>query len=509
MHRSEEELMKIIVCEFNQETNSFNPITTKMENYEQGGVYEGEEIIRELKDKPCAVAGMLQAIKEAKAEVIPAYSMYAQSGGPVEQEVLDLFLQKTLAVIRRSLPVDGVFVSMHGATQSTQYDDVCGLIAEKIWKEVGETVVIAASCDLHANVTEKMINNLDIVCGYHTYPHEDFFETGYRAGKLGMEYLTGKKKTPMVRVMIPMIVPASSYTTISGPFSELMAYGESLVKEGKLFDFSIFQMQPWLDVAEGGSVVLAIASDPKAAESYAVEMAQRLLDMRKEFNPKLYSVDEVFRMAAENKSKQPIILVDSADSTNAGAVGDNAYVLKKLLESKLNIKTAIVIDDPPAAELAHQLGVGSKAIFSIGGTKDPAASESVKVEAIVKSLHEGVFVQEGPAGRGLVRNIGRTAVLSIGDIDVVVCHHMMGNGDPQLYRAFGIEPTFYQLVVVKACTSFRAAYGIFAKEICDTNTPGAASVHLLSLKFRKIPDSFYPFSDLEGYHINDIAYGRS
>jgi microcystin degradation protein MlrC len=479
-----------------------------MEDYEQGGIYRGEEMLRELKDKPCAVAGMLQAIKEANAEVLPGLSMYAQSGGPVEQEVVDAFLQETMTFIRQNLPVDGIFISFHGATQSTQYDDICGLISETIRREVGETVVMAASCDLHGNATEKMIKNLDIVCGYHTYPHKDFFETGYRAGKLGMEYLLGEKKPRMVRVMIPMIVPASGYTTISGPFSELMAYGESLVKEGKLFDFSIFQMQPWLDVAEGGSVVLAIASDYKIAEPYAVEMAKRLLDMRNEFNPKLYSVDEVFRMAAENKSNRPIILVDSADSTNAGAVGDNAYVLKKLLESKLSIKTAIVIDDPPAAELAHQLGVGKKAVFSIGGTEDPVGSESVKVEANVKSLHEGVFIQEGPAGRGLVRNIGHTAVLSIGNIDVVVCHHMMGNGDPQLYRAFGIEPTFYQLVVVKACTSFRAAYRLFAKEICDTNTPGAASVHLLSLKYRKIPKSFYPFSDLKGYQINDIAYSR-
>jgi microcystin degradation protein MlrC len=44
--------MKIVVCEFNQETNSFNPVTTKMEDYEQGGIYRGEEMLRELKDKP-------------------------------------------------------------------------------------------------------------------------------------------------------------------------------------------------------------------------------------------------------------------------------------------------------------------------------------------------------------------------------------------------------------------------------------------------------------------------
>ncbi|HYF81462.1 MAG TPA: M81 family metallopeptidase [Clostridia bacterium] len=501
--------MKIVICEFNQETNSFNPITTTMDDYKRGGIFEGEEMRTELEGRPCAVAGMFRAIKEAKAEAIPAYSMYAQSGGPVEQEILDKFIEKTVAVIRKSAPVDGVFISFHGATQSTEYDDVCGLISEIVRKEVGEGAVIAASCDLHANVTERMVQNLDIVCGYHTYPHSDFFETGYRAGKLGMECLIDKVRYHMVRVMLPMIAPASSYTTLMGSFANIMAYGELLQGTGKLIDFSIFQMQPWLDVANGGSAVLTIAYDYKTAEPYAIELAQRLLDMREEFNPKLYSIDQVLDLAVENKTGKPVILVDSADSTNAGAVGDNASVLKRLLERKLDIKMAFAIDDAPAAELAHNMGVGKKGIFSIGGTKDPARSESVQVEAYVKSLHDGVFSQEGPAGRGLVRDIGRTAVLSIGNIDVVVCHRVMGNGDPQLYRAFGVEPTFYQLVVVKACTSFRVAYQLLAAAICDTDTPGTASVHLMSLNFKKIPHSFYPFSSLNDYKISDITYARA
>lgn len=501
--------MKIIVCEFNQETNSFNPITTTMDDYKRGGIFEGEEMARELGSRPCAVAGMLQAIKEEKAEAITTYSMYAQSGGPVEHDVVDKFLEKTLALIRKNAPVDGVFISFHGATQSTQCDDVCGLISEAVRKEVGENAVITASCDLHGNITEKMVQNLDIVCGYHTYPHIDYFETGYRAGRLGMDCLTGKGRHHMVRVMIPMIAPASSYTTLSGPFAELMEYGKSLVDAGKLNDFSIFQMQPWLDVAQGGSVVLAIAPDYKAAEPYAVEMAQKLLDMRREFNPKLYSIDQVLDLAVENKADKPIVLADSADSTNAGAVGDNVAVLKRLLERKLDIKMAFAVDDAPAAELAHKIGVGSKAVFSIGGTKDPAGSESVQVEAYVKSLHDGIFMQEGPSGRGIVRDIGRTAVLSVGNADIVVCHHVMGNGDPQLYRAFGVEPTLYQLIVVKACTSFRAAYRHFAAMICDADTPGAASAHLQSLKFKKLPKSFYPFSGLDEYKISEIIYARA
>jgi microcystin degradation protein MlrC len=112
-----------------------------------------------------------------------------------------------------------------------------------------------------------------------------------------------------------------------------------------------------------------------------------------------------------------------------------------------------------------------------------------------------VFCLEGPAGRGMVNDIGRTAVIKIDKIDIVICHYMVFNGDPQIYRGFGIEPTFYQMIVVKACNSFREAYNPISEKICLTDTPGAASANLKSLPYQKIPDTFYPFSPLDDYQI--------
>ena len=87
----------------------------------------------------------------------------------------------------------------------------------------------------------------------------------------------------------------------------------------------------------------------------------------------------------------------------------------------------------------------------------------------------------------MTQHIGRAAVLRFGGLDVVVCEWMAGNGDPQLYRAHGIEPTLYDLVVVKASTSFRAGYSAFAGTIVETDTPGAASSDLINLPFARLP----------------------
>src|SRR5690625_1769806 len=500
--------MKAVVIEFHQETNSFNPVVSTIDYFERGHMYKGKEILINLLDKPCALAGMFEALEESHVQAIPGYSMFTMSGGPIDQAVVDHFVTESIQIIEANYPVDAVFISLHGATQTTTYDDCSGFIIDSIRKVVGNNVVIAASADLHANITDQMIKDTDIICGYQTYPHLDHFETGYRTAKLGLSCLLDENKPKMVKVHIPMIVPASTYTTNSDPFSTLIDHGKELTETGKVLDFSVYQMQPWLDVTEGGSSVIVIDDAEENAKQYAIELAQKLFDMRKEFKPNLYSIDEVIDFTEQRKYEKYVVLVDSADSTNAGATGDSVAVIQRLLHKQSDLKTACVVTDAPAAVRAHEIGVGKTATFSIGGTKYPEMNQPIQVECYIKSLHDGKFIQEGPAGRGMINNIGPSAVLQVGNINILVCHHIFGNGDPQLFRAFGMEPSLQELLVVKACTSFRAAYSLLTDRIFETETPGAASVDLKSLPFKRLPKDFYPFSDLDHYQVREVTLAR-
>ncbi|MEI3606515.1 M81 family metallopeptidase [Pseudogracilibacillus sp. SE30717A] len=499
--------MKAVVLEFHQETNSFNPNVCTRDYFEQSRIAVGEELFR-LMDKPCVLGGIFQALQEENVEIIPGISMFTMSGGRVDQRVMDEFINTSIKIINQHNHVDAVFISLHGATETTVYEDCSGQIIESIRKVVGHDTVIAASTDMHANITTKMVENCNIICGYQTYPHVDHFKTGYRTGTLGLSCLLDKNKPRMIQVKLPMIVPASGYTTMSGPFAELMNEGKSYVEKGEIIDFSIYQMQPWLDIEDASSSVIVIAREETVAEEFALLLAKRLYNLRENFKPNLYSIDQVIEIAENNVSDKPVVLVDSADSTNAGATGDSVAVVKKLLDRKSTLKTAIAVVDAPAANLAHKTGVGNKTTFSLGGTKLPEINETIEVECYVKSLHDGIFIQEGPAGRGMTNNIGPSAVLQVGNINILVCRHIFGNGDPQLFRAFGMEPTLYELLIVKACTSFRAAYSKFTDKIYDTDTPGAASVDLMNLPFKRLPKNFYPFNSLNEYKIDEIIYGK-
>ena len=59
-------------------------------------------------------------------------------------------------------------------------------------KDINPEVQIAVSLDLHANVTDLMVKNCDVIAGYKTYPHIDMFETGFLAGSILIDALKGK-----------------------------------------------------------------------------------------------------------------------------------------------------------------------------------------------------------------------------------------------------------------------------------------------------------------------------
>ena len=484
---------KILVSQFLEESNSFNPIIRQLSSF--GGV-SGDNMIT-ANQSGITVKGVVDVLKGAGFDLYGGVDLRSGSAGPVSNECVQYFVEETKKHIKRVNP-DGLMLVMHGATVSESSGDVCGDIISELRNFVGEDIVISVSFDLHANVTEQTVKNADYVTGYQTYPHLDLYETGVRAANRIVDHFNGVK-TYLSYGTIPMIAPASGYTTSTGKLKLLMDKGHKYIADGVIKDFSVFQVQPWLDCPVLNSSVVVIAEDKATSLAISLELANLEYDLRDDlFGNKLIPIEEVIEYALNNKTGKPVVLADTADSPNAGANGDSAYTVEKLLPYKDVLRCAFVVNDPTAVDKAFSIGVGNFGDITVGASIAPKLSNPVLLKNVkVKSLHDCGFFMAGPQERGQFRYPGKTAVVLVGKINVLLCYHAASIGDRAFYYSYGVDPDFCDIVGIKACTSFRAGYEPIAAKIFNPATPGAANASLKDLPFEKRPTPLYPFEEID------------
>ena len=126
------------------ESSTFNPVPTPLEAFR---VLRGEA----MRQHPSY--SFLDAYGDA--EFLPTLHAAAIPGGPVPREVYDAFKAEFLEQLAALGPVDGLYLDMHGAMNVFGMDDAEGDWITAAREVVGPDCPIAASYDLHGNVTER------------------------------------------------------------------------------------------------------------------------------------------------------------------------------------------------------------------------------------------------------------------------------------------------------------------------------------------------------------------
>ena len=82
----------ILILEFRQETNTFNPVVMQKPSF--GNAFEGEKVFQSRMAYRSAVHGAVDAFGEIGAEVIPMVFLAAPSGGRVADDVLEFVMER-------------------------------------------------------------------------------------------------------------------------------------------------------------------------------------------------------------------------------------------------------------------------------------------------------------------------------------------------------------------------------------------------------------------------------
>ena len=139
----------------------------------------------------------------------------------------------------------------------------------------------------------------------------------------------------------------------------------------------------------------------------------------------------------------------------------------------------------------------------VGGKVDKMHGPPLEVTGRVKLIHDGRFVHRGPMSAGVEMDMGRTVVLDLDGVLLVLTEKRYQPNDLQFYRCLGIEPTEKQILCVFSSVHYRAAHGPIAKEIIEVDTPGISSPRLAGYPWKNLKRPVFPL-DVETLGIVEL-----
>ena len=175
---------------------------------------------------------------------------------------------------------------------------------------------------------------------------------------------------------------------------------------------------------------------------------------------------------------------------------DTMTVLGAILDAGLDDVAAFAVFDPAAVQEMIAAGVGADVTLSLGGKLDmPAiglAGAPRTVTGRVRLICDGRYRNRGPMARGEMNDMGPTAVLDTGKVQIVVISNHVEPHDLAAFTAVGIAPETKRFVMLKSRIHWRAGLRDLAHAVVECAGTGVCTSDYGMLKFRNLRRPIYP-----------------
>ncbi|MBS0240603.1 MAG: M81 family metallopeptidase [Proteobacteria bacterium] len=480
---------KVLIAGFKHETNTFSRLPTTLDDYKARALQRGDAIATAYAGTNTEVAAFLDGCKRHGWQPILTLVADATPSGRLTRYCYEAIAGEIVVAAERERPV-AVLLNLHGAMVAEQTEDGEGELIARIRASLGPKVIIAATLDLHANVTERMAREADILVSYRTYPHVDNYKIAEEAVELVARALQGEiKPATVMRRGAELAGLDSGRTTQPGPMTEALAMAEKLKAEPGVLSVSVNAGFFKADIAEvGPSVVIVGEGDRDALARHAGPLLAHIKATRTVSTVRYATVADAVALAkVKGRVGSPVVIADYADNPGGGGYSDSTGVIRGLLEAGITAAAASAICDPSAAAACQAAGLGATLTLEIGGKIDPVIAPPVRVTGTVTHLSDGRFTITGPMMTGMKVDMGPTATLKCGGLEIVIGTRRFQNYDLGFFRIGGIEPKERAVLLVKSMQHFRAAYAPIAGEIIVVDEgDGITSSNIGRLKFTKV-----------------------
>jgi microcystin degradation protein MlrC len=391
-----------------------------------------------------------------------------------------------VGLLSQAMPVDAVYLDLHGAMVTEDFEDGEGELLRRIRAAVGNRIPIVISLDYHANVTPEMVEHSDGLVGYRTYPHVDRVETGQHAARV-MEALLERGR-PAGRALrkAPFLIPLNGQCTLVDPSRHVVDL--SRVLQDDLVNLSYLAGFPPSDLHWCGPAVIAHGWTQSAADKAADSMYAAILEREGQFAEEMVSPEQGVARAIEiaRGATRPVVIADTQDNPGCGGTADGTGLLKALVAVDAHGAVLGFLCDPQAARAAHEAGRGNGVALALGGHSGPQGVSPLAATFQVDALGDGRFTSTGAVTRGRDIDVGPMALLRLGGVQIAVTSKRLQAYDQAPFRHLGVEPSQQRILALKSTCHYRAEFEPMAQAVIVVLAPGYYLADPTDYPFKKL-----------------------
>jgi microcystin degradation protein MlrC len=485
-------MRRLAIARFSHEGNSFSPVPTGLPEFRREW-YRGQEaeaVYRGTATEGGGAVAFLDTRPDWRGTFLRMAG--ATPAGPVTRDAFEAIVGEIVDDLRDG-EWDAVFLSLHGAMLVDGMDLADAEIIRRVREAIGPDLPFGVSLDLHANLDPCIADLVTFAAGFNEHPHTDMKETAERVLHMLDRAVKGEIRPVGHIAKLDAILPSINMRTAEGPMAELEAFARGLEFDPRILDASPFGGFSYGDTVVAGAGALVFADGDRdlarSAAERVVEEFRRRLDR---FYIALPGAEEGIARALRSEQR-PVAVIDSGDNPLSGGIADTPEMLRALLAAEPEVPVVVAFfADPGMVERCHASGVGGAIDGCLGGRISRDFGTPVPFAGTVLRLTDGNYVNAGPMMHGLPMSLGRTAVIGVGQVSIIVTTACGSAHDPAFLALHGINIADIAVLCVKAKNHFRAAFTALCPVMIDIDAPGPAALEISRFPFRLAPPTLYP-----------------